>query len=183
MDDIAGRIVYRLTTAWLAQALDREAPNTDRWWLAVGLLNGLAQSAYGQAVHEGYHLLESIALAQRPGRGTRNLTSAPAHGLEPTCRGASNDRGGGPHRRTEAAAWVLTRLEQGDIDRRLLLIRWVQLLLERPALIEPLGLIDILLRRAADPEPEVAANVCTCLARWSNAMLSGTRGDSLPSRP
>jgi len=165
-EDIAGRIVYRLTTAWLAQALDREAPNTDRWWLAVGLLNGLAQSAYGQAVHEGYHLLESIALAQRPGTwhtqpdvGPQRMCWNP-HAVGPRTREVEAHTAG-----TEAAAWVLTRLEQGGIDRRLLLIRWVQLLLERPALIEPLGLIDILLRRAADPEPEVAANVCTCLAR------------------
>ena len=79
VDDIAGRIVYRLTTAWLAQALDREAPNTDRWWLAVGLLNGLAQSAYGQAVHEGYHLLESIALAQRPGTWHTQPDVGPQH--------------------------------------------------------------------------------------------------------
>lgn len=165
-EDIAGRIVYRLTTAWLAQALDREAPNTDRWWLAVGLLNGLAQSAYGQAVHEGYHLLESIALAQRPGTWHTQPDVGPQHmGWNPHAVVPRTTEVEAHTAGTEAAAWVLTRLEQGGIDRRLLLIRWVQLLLERPALIEPLGLIDILLRRAADPEPEVAANVCTCLAR------------------
>ncbi len=164
--NIAGRIVYRLTTAWLAQALDREAPNTDRWWLAVSLLNGLAQAAHGQAVHEGYHLLESIALAQRPGIWHTQPDVGPQHmGWNPHAVVPRNTEVEAHTAGTEAAAWVLTRLEQGDLDRRLLLIRWVQLLLERPGLVEPLALIDILLRRAADPEAEVAANVCTCLAR------------------
>jgi hypothetical protein len=68
-------------------------------------------------------------------------------------------------RGVEAARWLLERLEGGDLDRRLLLLEWVRLLLERPPLIEPLGLKDILLRRAADPVAEVANRVSLCLAK------------------
>ena len=49
-------------------------------------------------------------------------------------------------RGVEAARWVLERLEDGDLDRRLLLLEWVRLLLERAPLIEPLGLKDICLK-------------------------------------
>ena len=37
--------------------------------------------------------------------------------------------------------------------------------LERPALIEPLCLVDILIRRSADAHQEVASKVILCLAR------------------
>ena len=174
IDDLAERIVYRLTTAWLSQALDREAPNTDRWWLAVALLNGLAQNAHGQAVHEGYHLLESIALAQRPGTwhtqpdvGPQHLGWNP-HAVVPRTTNVEAHTAG-----TEAASWLLDRLESGDVDRRLLLIRWCELLLERPPLVEPLALVDRLARRANDPDAEVAARVCTCLARLVERSLEG----------
>ena len=61
--------------------------------------------------------------------------------------------------------WLLNCLEQDELDRRLLLMEWVKLLLERPALIEPLGLVDILVRRAEDEHEEVASKVVLCLAR------------------
>ena len=44
--------------------------------------------------------------------------------------------------------------EHDDLDRRLLLMEWVKLLLERPALIEPLGLVEILIRRVDDEHEE-----------------------------
>ena len=44
-------------------------------------------------------------------------------------------------------------------------MEWVKLLLERPALIEPLGLVDILIRRSEDEHEEVASKVILCLAR------------------
>jgi hypothetical protein len=65
----------------------------------------------------------------------------------------------------DAAVWLLNCLENDDLDRRLLLMEWVKLLLERPALIEPLCLVDILIRRSADDHQEVASKVILCLAR------------------
>jgi len=47
----------------------------------------------------------------------------------------------------------------------LLLMEWARLLLQRPNLIGPLGIHEILMRRALDPEQEVASRVCLCLAK------------------
>ena len=167
MDDVAHRLLFHIATDWLAQAFDPHAPNTDRWWLSIALINGLATVPYGQPVHQGYHLVESIALAERPGTWHTQPDAGPqhmdwnAHAIVPRMSSTVvvHDRG------VAAARWLLERLEDGDLDRRLLLLEWVRLLLERKPLIEPLGLKEILLRRASDPVAEVANKVTLCLAK------------------
>lgn len=167
LDDVAHRLLFHIATDWLAQAFDPHAPNTDRWWLSIALVNGLATVPHGQPIHQGYHLVESIALAERPGTWHTQPDAGPQHmdwnphAVVPRMASAvvAHERG------VEAARWLLERLEDGDLDRRLLLLEWVRLLLERPPLIEPLGLKDILLRRAADPVAEVANRVTLCLAK------------------
>jgi len=167
MDEVAHRLLFHIATDWLAQAFDPHAPNTDRWWLSIALVNGLATTPHGQPVHQGYHLVESIALAERPGTWHTQPEAGPQHmdwnphAVVPRMASTvvAHERG------VEAARWLLERLEGGDLDRRLLLLEWVRLLLERPPLIEPLGLKDILLRRAADPVAEVANRVTLCLAK------------------
>lgn len=167
MDDVAHRLLFHIATDWLAQAFDPQAPNTDRWWLSIALINGLATVPHGQPVHEGYHLIESIALAERPGTWHTQPDAGPQHmdwnphAVVPRMASSvvAHERG------VEAARWLLERLEGGDLDRRLLLLEWVRLLLERPPLIEPLGLKEMLMRRAADPVAEVANRVTLCLAK------------------
>ncbi|MFZ9048415.1 MAG: hypothetical protein ACO20Y_06445 [Poseidonia sp.] len=167
MDDVAHRLLFHIATDWLAQAFDPHAPNTDRWWLSIALINGLATVPHGQPIHQGYHLVESIALAERPGTWHTQPEAGPQHmdwnphAVVPrmTSTVVAHERG------VDAARWLLERLEGGDLDRRLLLLEWVRLLLERPPLIEPLGLKEILLRRAADPVAEVANRVTLCLAK------------------
>jgi hypothetical protein len=167
MDDVAHRLLFHIATDWLSQAFDPHAPNTDRWWLSIALINGLATVPHGQPIHQGYHLVESIALAERPGTWHTQPEAGPQHmdwnphAVVPrmTSNVVAHERG------VDAARWLLERLEGGDLDRRLLLMEWVRLLLERPPLIEPLGLRDILLRRAADPVAEVANRVTLCLAK------------------
>jgi hypothetical protein len=167
MDDVAQRLLFHIATDWLAQAFDPHAPNTDRWWLSIALINGLATVPHGQPVHEGYHLIESIALAERPGTWHTQPDAGPhhmdwnPHAVVPrmTSSVVAHERG------VEAARWLLERLEGGDLDRRLLLLEWIRLLLERPPLIEPLGLKEMLMRRAADPVAEVANRVTLCLAK------------------
>ena len=44
-------------------------------------------------------------------------------------------------------------------------MEWIQLLLHRPNLVEPLGLEAVLLRRASDSDEEVAVRVTLCLAK------------------
>ena len=165
-DDVAQRMLFCIATDWLAQAFDPTAPNTDRWWLAVALVNGLATTPFGQPVHQGYHLVESIALAERPGTwhtqpedGPQNMGWNPNAVVPRTTSVVAHDAG------VAAAVWLLNCLENDDLDRRLLLMEWVKLLLERPALIEPLCLVDILIRRSADDHQEVASKVILCLAR------------------
>ncbi len=166
VDKVAERLLFTIATDWLAQAFDQTAPNTDRWWLAISLINGLATNPHGQPVHQGYHLVESIALAERPGTwhtqpdiGPHQLEWNP-HAVIPRNSGVvAHDAG------VEAARWLIEKLENGPLDRRLLVMEWTRLLLQRPNLVEPLGLDTVLLRRASDPEAEVAVRVTLCLAK------------------
>ena len=171
MDEVAHRLLFLIATDWLAQAFDPHAPNTDRWWLSIALVNGLATVPYGQPVHQGYHLVESIALAERPGTWHTQPDAGPQHmdwnphAVVPrmSTEVIAHEQG------VEAARWLLERLENGSLDRRLLLMEWVRLLLERKGLIDPLGLKEILMRRALDTEGEVANKVTLCLAKTIEA--------------
>ena len=163
---VAERLLFAIATDWLSQAFDQQAPNVDRWWLAVALVDGLAVEARGQSVHQGYHLVESIALAERPGTWHTQPDAGPhqmewnPHAVLPRQGGVvAHDAG------VEAAVWLLTRLENGPLERRLLLMEWSRLLLQRPNLVGPLQIDQILMRRALDPEEEVASRVCLCLAK------------------
>ena len=163
---VAERLLFSIATDWLSQAFDQQAPNVDRWWLAVALVDGLAVEARGQSVHQGYHLVESIALAERPGTWHTQPDAGPhqmewnPHAVLPRQGGVvAHDAG------VEAAVWLLTRLENGPLERRLLLMEWSRLLLQRPNLVGPLHIDQILMRRALDPEEEVASRVCLCLAK------------------
>ena len=163
---VAERLLFAIATDWLSQAFDQQAPNVDRWWLAVALVDWLAVEARGQSVHQGYHLVESIALAERPGTWHTQPDAGPhqmewnPHAVLPRQGGVvAHDAG------VEAAVWLLTRLENGPLERRLLLMEWSRLLLQRPNLVGPLHIDQILMRRALDPEEEVASRVCLCLAK------------------
>ena len=165
-NDVSQRMLFCIATDWLAQAFDTSAPNTDRWWLAIALINGLATVPYGQPIHQGYHLIESVALAERPGTwhtqpadGPQNLGWNPNAVVPRTTSVIAHDAG------VNAARWLLDQLENDVLERRLLLMEWVRLLLERPALIEPLGLFELLERRANDEHEEVASKVVMCLAK------------------
>ena len=65
----------------------------------------------------------------------------------------------------EAAVWLMTQLENSGEERRKLLIEWCRLLLERKELIVPLGISQILIRRASDSSQEVSSRVVVCLAK------------------
>ena len=164
--DVANRLMYHIATDWLAEAFDQYAPNSDKWWLSIALIDGLCIEPRGSAIHEGYHLLESIALAERPGTWHTQPDVGPqhsgwnAHAVVPRMTDVVAHDGG-----ILAATWLLERLENGTVERRLLLMEWVRLLMERPPLIEPLGLNEILHRRASDVEVEVVLKVILCLAK------------------
>ncbi len=166
---VSERMVFLIATEWLAQSLDPMAPNTERWWISLCLINGMSRVPRGQSVHQGYHLLESIALAERPGTwhtqpesGPQNIDWNP-HAKVPRITSVVAHQEG-----IKAAVWLLERLENCTKDRRALLIEWVRLLLERPALIESLNLPEILMRRALDKSPEVAVKTTLCLAKLTD---------------
>jgi hypothetical protein len=165
-EDVADRLMFHIATDWLAEAFDKYAPNSGKWWLSVALIDGLCTKPHGSAVHEGYHLLESIALAERPGTWHTQPDVGPQHmewnpnAVVPRMTDVVAHEEG-----VKAALWILERLESDNAERRLLLMEWVRLLLERQPLVGPLDLPNILLRRSADSNVEVVSKVILCLAK------------------
>ena len=165
-DMVAERLIFSINNDWLAQALDPQAPDSVRWWLSIALLNGLSVGPLGQPIHQGYHLLESIAIGERPGTwhtqpeaGPQNVDWNP-DAIVPKMTGVIAHEFG-----ILAARWMLNELEVGNVDRRRLLIEWIRLLMERPELIEPLGLFEILTRMSSDTDSQVAVQIARCLAK------------------
>ena len=176
LDTLTERLQFAIATEWLAQALDQSSPDSDRWWLSVALINGLCDASHGQPVHQGYHLVESIALAERPGtwHTQPDVTNANMdwnpHGMVPRTTSVVAHEAG-----ADAAKWMMEQLENSGEERRKLLIEWCRLLLERKELIEPLGIPQILIRRAADPSQEVSSRVVLCLAK----LIEGDKDSAL----
>lgn len=164
-EEVGERILFAICTDWLAMALDESAPDSDRWWMALHLLNGLCHQPAGQPVHQGYHLLESITLASRPGAWHGSGGSGPhqmswdPHSVMPRMGIIAHEAG------VTAAQWLMTRLEQGDASRRLLLVEWVALLLERRELVGPLELSSYMDRLACDAEAALPVRLAACLPR------------------
>jgi len=166
VNDVSTRLLFRIATEWFAQAMDPQAPNTDRWWLCVALLNGLSNQPRGMPVHQGYHLIESIAIGSRPGSwhtqpdvGPQHLDWNP-HAILPKNPGMNADSKG-----ADVAKWYLEKLLSSSEDRKLLAIKWIQLLLEREELFIPLELGKYLTMCAEDDNQEVASSVVLCLAK------------------
>ena len=166
---VSERMVFLIATEWLAQSLDPVAPNTDRWWVSLCLIDGMSTVPRGQSVHQGYHLFESNALAERPGTwhtqpeaGPQNIDWNPQAKVPRITSVVAHTEG------IKAAIWLLERLENSTENRRTLLIEWIRLLLERPALIESLNLPEILMRRALDKSTEVVVKITLCLAKLTD---------------
>lgn len=165
IDELVERIMFAMATEWLAEALDPDAPDTDRWWAAIALLAGLANADRGQPVHQGYHLAESIALAQRPGHWHGEPTVGPhqmswdPHAQVPRTALLAHSDG------VAAAQWLMDRLEGGTEAQRGLLIAWLALFLERPDLVEPLGVGRRIVRLAGEADAPLAARLARSLPR------------------
>ena len=176
LDVLTERLQFAIATEWLAQALDHSSPDVDRWWLSVALINGLCNASHGQPVHQGYHLVESIALAERPGTWHTQPEASNAnvdwnpHAIVPRNTSVVAHEAG-----VDAAKWMMEQLENDGEERRKLLIEWCRLLLERKELIVPLGIPEILIRRAGDPSTEVSSRVVTCIAK----LIEGDRESAL----
>ncbi len=66
VNKISETVICRISRDWLSASLDEESPDTDRWYMGVSLLIGLALSGAETARREGFHLLSSIAMAKKP---------------------------------------------------------------------------------------------------------------------
>jgi len=164
LDDVAERILFATCEEWLGLALDVEAPDGDRWYLGIALLNGLCRGPTSQATNRGYHMLESIALAHPPGSWPTRQESGP-HQIDWKPENASDTSVNADEAGIDASHWLLDQLEQGNLERRALLVSWFRLMLERPALVTGLALPIRLEQMVRDQPVEVAAELVGCLPR------------------
>ena len=106
-------LVARITE-WFRSGLDSEVPDVNRWWWAISLFIGVCIERPKAVINDGFHLIESIALASPPGYWQTQASKGP-HLLD--WRGESDDvedvqahiDGG------IAAAWILDHIESGEI--------------------------------------------------------------------
>jgi len=170
-EEVAERILFAICTDWISRALDEIAPDTDRWWIAIFVLNGLCNKPYGQSVYQGYHLLESIALASRPGAWHSTKESGP-HDMNWDSSAKVPRIGIRVHEDgVKAASWLMENLEQSSENRNMLLIEWVALLLERKELVSPLNIGEIMLRSADADFIQIPMKLCVSLPRLIEADL------------
>lgn len=157
-------VLFRICTDWMVQALDAEAPDDERWFSCVALLAGLSTHPQGPPVHMGYHLVESMSIATSPGSWHGGGVRGPHQiDFDPTDRISSGDLVA-HELGAQAANWLLDLLEVGSTAQQELLVEILQLLLERPGLIERLEVLQRLLRLSAEG-PDVAVRVLRASAR------------------
>ena len=163
--EVAEKILYGMCQDWLSQSLDESAPDSDRWWLSIVLFNGLSNKDSKIAINQGYHLIESIAIASKPGRwhskpevGSHMVDWNPDVALV-RMELVSHPLG------NQAAKWQLNCLEKGDLERKKLLAEWILILLERPPLVESLELLGYLERLIKTDNEEVLAIVSKCIPK------------------
>jgi len=164
LDEVAERILFATCEEWLGLALDPDAPDGDRWYIGISLLNGLCRAPTPQATNRGYHMLESIALAHPPGSWPTRQDPGP-HQVDWKPENAPGASVGADEAGIDASHWLLDQLEQGDLERRALLVSWLRLMIERPALVTGLALPMRLEQMVRDQPVEVAAELVGCLPR------------------
>ena len=164
-DEVAERALFIRVETLLAQALDPSAPDVDRWWVAIALLNGMSAKDSPISQQQGYHLMESIALAKPPGYWHGGATPGPhlidwQEGREPSASvRLEADLGG-----TFAAGWLLDRMEEADPPRPVL-VEWLDIALSRQTLVNPLSILSRLNRMAGDGSIELSSRIATLLPR------------------
>tara|TARA_B100000700_G_scaffold283119_1_gene335177 strand:- start:84 stop:1463 length:1380 start_codon:yes stop_codon:yes gene_type:complete len=164
-DEVAERALFIRVETLLAQALDPSAPDVDRWWIAIALLNGMSAKDSPISQQQGYHLMESIALAKPPGYWHGGATPGPhlidwQEGREPSASEPLEADIGGVF----AAGWLLDRMEEADPPRPVL-VEWLDIALSRQTLVNPLSILSRLNRMAGDGSIELSSRIATLLPR------------------
>ncbi|MDP6888673.1 MAG: hypothetical protein QF454_01430 [Candidatus Thalassarchaeaceae archaeon] len=163
-DEVAERALFIRVETLLSQALDPTAPDVDRWWVAIALLNGMSSKDSPISQQQGYHLMESIALAKPPGYWHGGAEPGPhlldwQEGRESTTVELQADSGG-----SFAAGWLLDRMEEADPPRPVL-VEWLDIALARRTLVAPLEILSRLNRMAGDGSSELAIRIASLLPR------------------
>ncbi len=168
-DLVIERVLFATCITWLADSLDNSMPNTDKWWMAITLFNGLTTSPRGQSIHQGFHILESMAIATKPGAWHSQAEPGP-HQMEWDAQASlpkydliAQEEG------IAAANWVLDISLRSKEPRRQLLVEWILLLLERKELVSPLNLGNRMLKLANDESDIVSSRLVACLPRLIEA--------------
>ena len=175
-DEVAERALFIRVETLLAQALDSGAPDVDRWWVAIALLNGMSAKDSPISQQQGYHLMESIALAKPPGYWHGGATPGPhlidwQEGRESIPFSPLESHQGGSF----AAGWLLDRMEEADPPRPIL-VEWLDIALSRKTLVHPLAILSRLNRMASDGSIELASRIATLLPRaWDLDSEGATR--------
>ena len=164
-DEVAERALFIRAETLLAQALDPDAPDVDRWWIAIALLNGMSSQDSPISRQQGYHLMESIALARPAGYWHGGATPGPhlldwPEGREVTPAAPMEADIDGVF----AAGWLLDRMEEADPPRPVL-VEWLDLALARRTLVAPLSILSRLIRMAGDGSIELASRIAALLPR------------------
>lgn len=173
-EEVAERALFSRLETMLAQALDRDAPDADRWWAAIALLNGLSSQDSPVARQQGYHLLESICLAQSPGSWHGGASPGP-HQIDWSPDMQAREELIVHERGVFAAGWLLDRMEEADPPRPLL-VEWLELAMVRGVLVEPLAIIDRLCRMASDGNLHLTSRIASLLPRaWDRNQKQSMR--------
>ena len=174
-DEVAERALFIRVETLLAQALDADAPDVDRWWVAIALLNGLSSKDSPISRQQGYHLIESIALARKPGYWHGGATPGP-HLVD--WQEGSEVKAANPMRADAngsfAAGWLLDRMEEADPPRPVL-VEWLDIAMARRTLVVPLSILSRLNRMAGDGNIILSSRIAALAPRGWDLDLEGSQ--------
>ena len=174
-DEVAERALFIRVETLLAQALDADAPDVDRWWVAIALLNGLSSKDSPISRQQGYHLMESIALARKPGYWHGGATPGP-HLVD--WQEGSEVKAANPMRADAngsfAAGWLLDRMEEADPPRPVL-VEWLDIAMARRTLVFPLSILSRLNRMAGDGNIILSSRIAALAPRGWDLDLEGSQ--------
>ncbi len=107
------RFLIARITEWFRSGLDPEVPDVNRWWWAISLFVGVCIERPKAVIDDGFHLIESIALASPPGYWQTRASKGP-HLLD--WKGESDDVNDVQAHidGAIAAAWILDQI--GDLE-------------------------------------------------------------------
>ena len=174
-DEVAERALFIRVETLLAQALDADAPDVDRWWVAIALLNGLSSKDSPISRQQGYHLMESIALARKPGYWHGGATPGPhlvdwQEGSEVKATNPMRADANGSF----AAGWLLDRMEEADPPRPVL-VEWLDIAMARRTLVVPLSILSRLNRMAGDGNIILSSRIAALAPRGWDLDLEGSQ--------